>query len=280
MKTLALTVYLPDRYHEFLIAELADLDFDAFEEGDGQITAYAPAERWGDVRREHVERWLRRHDLPVRLEERLVRDENWNVRWEQSIQPLAVGPFLVRPTWQETPSQYVDKVVLEIDPKMSFGTGYHESTRLALRFLPGLVRGGERVLDAGCGTGILAFAVLKLGAGSALGFDIDPWAATNATENALLNGLADRFEVREGSLEVVPPEPFDLVLANINRNALLDLLPGLVERLAPEGRLVMAGLLREDRETMLKAAAEAGLALYDEATENEWWSTVLMRQGE
>ncbi|MDX1531517.1 MAG: 50S ribosomal protein L11 methyltransferase [Rhodothermales bacterium] len=275
MKTLELTVHLPDRYHEFLIAELSDLDFDAFEEGDGRITAYAPAERWGDVRREHVERWLRQHDLPAQIEERIVPDENWNARWEQSIAPLAVGPFLVRPTWAETPPEHAGKTLLEIDPKMSFGTGYHESTRLALRFLPGLVRGGERVLDAGCGTGILAIAALKLGAAQAHGFDIDPWARQNAEENALLNGVGDRFEIREGSLEVAPDGPFDLVLANINRNALLTLLPGFAARLAPGGRLVLAGLLQTDRDRMLEATRAAGLAVYDEAAEGEWWSAVL-----
>jgi len=164
---------------------------------------------------------------------------------------------------------------------MSFGTGYHESTRLVLRFLPGLVGGdassGERVLDAGTGTGVLAIAALKLGAASAIGFDIDPWAQTNATENALLNGVADRFEVREGSLDAVPETGFDLVLANINRNALLGLMPTFAAKLAPEGRLVLAGLLRTDRDVMLAAVRAAGLAVYDEATENEWWSLIATR---
>jgi ribosomal protein L11 methyltransferase len=151
----------------------------------------------------------------------------------------------------------------------------HESTRLVLRFLPALVRGGERVLDAGTGTGVLAIAALKLGADSAVGFDIDPWAQVNAVENALLNGVGDRFEVREGSLDTVPEDGFDLVLANINRNALLGMLPGLAAKLADGGRLVLAGLLQTDRETMREAIRDAGLALYDEAAEGEWWSAIV-----
>src|SRR5690606_25997713 len=219
------------------------------------------ATRWSDVRREQVERWLRAHDLPVAMEERIVAEENWNARWEETIRPLAVGRFLIKPTWADVPPEHADRLLLEIDPKMSFGTGYHESTRLALGFLPALVRGGERVLDAGTGTGVLAIAALKLGAASALGFDIDPWASVNATENAYLNGVADRFEVREASLDAVPETGFGLVLANINRNALLAMLPGFAAKLAPGGRLLLAGLLRTDREAMLAAVEAAGLYL-------------------
>ncbi len=286
MKTVELVLDVPDRYHEFLIAELADLDFESFTEEADRLRAYGPASAWSAVRREQVERWLRAHDLPDGIEERLVRDENWNARWEETVRPLAVGRFLIKPTWADVPPQHADKLLLEIDPKMSFGTGYHESTRLALRFLPGLVRGREAVLDAGTGTGVLGIAALKLGAASALGFDIDPWSTTNATENALLNGVADRFEVREGSLDVVPETGFDLVFANINRNVLLDLLPGFAAKLvqpAPAkagGRLVLAGLLRTDREVMVEAIGGAGFSVYDEATEAEWWSVVASKPSE
>ncbi len=277
MKTVELVLSVPDRYHEFLIAELSDLDFESFVADDDRLTAYAPASRWNQVRREEIERWLRMHGLPDRFGERIVPDENWNARWEETIQPLAVGRFLIRPTWAETPPEHADKVLLEIDPKMSFGTGYHESTRLALGFVPALVQGGERVLDAGTGTGVLAIAALKLGAASAIGCDIDPWAQTNATENALLNGVADRFEVREGSLDVVPETDFDLVFANINRNVLLEMMAGFAEKLAGAGRLILAGVLQSDRETMIDASRAAGLAVYDEATEGEWWSAILAK---
>ncbi len=280
MKTLELVLRVPDRYHEFLIAELADLDFESFEQGDDRLTAYAPVTRWSDVQREQVERWLRAYDLPVEMEERIVREENWNAQWEETIRPLAVGRFLIKPTWADVPPEHADKLLLEIDPKMSFGTGYHESTRLALGFLPAFVRGGETVLDAGTGTGVLGIAALKLDAASALGFDIDPWASVNATENALLNGVADRFEVREGSLDVIPETDFDLVFANINRNVLLALLPDFAAKLKPSGRLVLAGLLTTDREAMLAAVEKAGLHLYDEATENEWWSLIVTKNAD
>jgi ribosomal protein L11 methyltransferase len=275
--TVALTVALPEGYHELLIAELSDLGFDAFEREDEAVVAYGPPAAWTGVAREAVEDWLRARGLPVRIEERTMLAVNWNARWEATIRALPVGPFVVAPTWAEVPEEHADKTLLRIDPKMSFGTGYHESTRLALRFLPGLVGrvpGGERVLDAGTGTGILAIAALRLGAREAVGFDVDPWSTENATENAALNGVADRFEVREGGIEVVPEDGFDLVLANIHLDVLDGLAPLLAEKMTGEGRLVLAGLLAMQRAPMLEAVEAAGLTLYDEATEGEWWACV------
>ena len=272
--TVALTVALPEDYHELLIAELADLGFDAFEREDEAVVAYGPAAAWTGVAREAVEGWLRARGLPERLEERTMLAVNWNAQWEATLRPVPVGRFLIAPTWAEVPAEHAGKLLLRIDPKMSFGTGYHESTRLALRFLSGLVREGARVLDVGTGTGILAIAALRLGAGEAVGCDIDPWSTENATENAALNGVADRFEVREGGVEVVPEAGFDLVLANIHLEVLRGLVPLLVEKMADGGRLVLAGLLEMQREPMVEVAEAAGLALYDEATEGEWWACV------
>jgi ribosomal protein L11 methyltransferase len=275
--TVALTVALPDNFHELLIAELADLGFDAFEREDGAVVAYGPLAAWTGVAREAVEEWLRARGLPEQIEERTMLAVNWNARWEATIRPIPVGRFLIAPTWAEVPEAHADKLLLRIDPKMSFGTGYHESTRLALRFLPALVRGGERVLDAGTGTGILAIAALRLGAAHAVGFDVDPWSAENAAENAALNGIADRFEVREGGIEVVPKTGFDLVLANIHLDVLREIVPLLAEKMTGEGHLVLAGLLTMQREPMLEAIEVAGLALYDEATEGEWWACICRR---
>jgi ribosomal protein L11 methyltransferase len=273
--TIALKIHVADELQEFLIAELSDLDFDVFEQEDGFMNAYIPAPRWTDVKREQIEQWLRSHGLMVPVEENEVTAQNWNKQWEETIQPLAVGPFLIKPTWAEMPEEHADKTLLEIDPKMSFGTGYHESTRLALRFLPNLVDKGDFVLDAGCGTGILAIAATKLGATKAIAFDIDPWAQANAVENLYLNNVADAIAFREGDISVVPEAHFDLILANINRGVLLDLLPAFAKKLKPDGHLVLAGLLLEDRNGMLDVAARHCLAFVREAEEGAWWSVVL-----
>lgn len=280
MDTVELKVYVREDWQEFLIAELGDLDFVAFHQDDLAVKAYIPAPRWNDVKREHVEQWLRSHGQVVPIEESVIQAENWNERWEETIQPLAVGPFLVKPTWADVPAAHRDTILLEIDPKMSFGTGYHASTRLALRFLAGLVRPGDHVLDAGSGTGILAIAAIKLGAAWAVAFDHDPWSQQNAVENFYLNKVDKQIAFRKGTLDEVLEEGFDLILANINRTVLLDLLPAFVQKVKHGGHAVLAGLLGTDRARLLDAAAASGFAAADEASEGEWWSVVLVKISE
>lgn len=275
MNTVELRIYVADDWQEFLIAELGDLDFDVFEQDDQSVRAFISAPRWDDVKREHVEQWLRSHGLLVPVEECIHPPQNWNERWEEAIRPLAVGSFLIKPTWADVPAEHADKILLEIDPKMSFGTGYHPSTRLVLRFLPDIVQEGQHVLDAGTGTGILAIAAIKLGAESAVAFDIDPWAQQNAVENIYLNGVEGEVAFRSGGIETVGEDGFDLVLANINRNVLVDLLPLFVEKCTPGGHIVLAGLLQRDRTGILETARRQGLTMEHESTEGEWWAVVL-----
>ena len=277
MDTVELTVYAQEDWQEFLIAELGDLDFVAFRQDAEGVKAYIPARRWNDVKREHVENWLRSHGLAVPVEESVIQSQNWNERWEETIQPLAIGPFLVKPTWADVPPAHRDKLLLEIDPKMSFGTGYHASTRLALRFLPDLVQQGDHVLDAGSGTGILAIAAIKLGAEWAVAFDHDPWAQQNAVENFYLNSVDKQIAFRRGTVDDVREDGFDLILANINRTVLLGLLPVFAQKVTPDGHVVLAGLLTQDRTLMLEAAAASGFVAVKEASEKEWWSVVLER---
>ena len=279
MDTVELTVHVQDEWQEILIAELGDLGFDVFQQEEEAVKAYVAADQWNAARRDHIARWLHGHSLPGPIEERVIPSQNWNARWEESIQPLAVGAFLIKPTWAETPPEHRDKIVVEIDPKMSFGTGYHASTRLVLRFLPAFVHPGDRVLDAGSGTGILAIAALKLGAGQAIAFDHDPWSQRNAVENLALNGVADQVAFREGTIDVVPEGGFDLILANINRNVLLRLLPAFAHKVTPGGHVILAGLLTSDRSVMLSTTAAQGFEVVQEASEGEWWSVVLTSAG-
>ena len=276
-KTIALTLSVPDALREPLIAELADLGFDAFEEADEALRAYIPASGWDAVSREAVDRWVRAAGLTSEeiVSEEVIEDQNWNETWEKSIQPIEVGPFIVAPTWADVPSG--GRTVLRVDPKMAFGTGYHETTRLALKLLADRIPEGARVLDVGTGTGILAIAALLRGANSAVGVDIDPWSVTNGRENAALNGVADQFEVREGSVEAVPETGFTFGIANIIRSILQPLLPEIAARLASEAPFIVGGLLQAERDGFVRALAEVGYAPVEEATENEWWSAVCER---
>ncbi len=270
-----LTIPLPDALHDWLIAELTDLDFEGFEEEDETLRAFIPAPGWTDVKRQWLEGWLAAQGLDPVFHERVVRDQNWNADFEATITPIVAGPFVVRPTWAAPQAIHHGLTEILVDPKMSFGTGHHESTRLVLGLLPHFVRPYARVLDAGTGTGVLAIAALKLGAAHALAFDIDPWAEENAGENFALNGVEGMAEVRIGSVEVVPEGDFDLVLANIHREVLLALLPDLHARLKRDGTLILAGLLTADADAIRRAAARHGLAAVREAQEGAWWAVAL-----
>ena len=274
MKTIELEIPVNGDAQEYLVAELADLGFEGFVQEDACLKAYIEARLWDGTKRDWIEQWLVGQGVEEPMTEHVIDAQNWNARWEETVQPVAVPPFIIKPTWADLPPEHEDKILLEVDPKMSFGTGYHESTRLMLRLMPDVVKEGDSVLDAGTGTGILAIAAARLGARRAVGFDFDEWSYPNATENVLLNGFADRIDIIEGYLEDVPPETFDVILANINLNALLGLLGSFHQRLVPHGHLVMAGMLIGDRERMSEALISAGFEITSERTENDWWAVV------
>lgn len=268
---LEITIRIPFAYQEMLIAELLDHDFDGFEQNEDHLLAYIPAQRFNDVTREIIEQWIAGQPVSARFEgERIYEPQNWNEEWEKTIEPMQVGEFFIRPTWKPV-STPEGLILLEIDPKMAFGTGYHETTRLMLRMLSSSVKSGISVLDVGTGTGVLAIAALKLGAAHAFGFDIDEWSYDNATENALLNGVADSFVVKEGSFEVIPEESgYDMVLANVNRNMLLATSSQIVEHVREGGTLILSGLLDIDESVILANPDYADLELIDRQKENEW----------
>jgi ribosomal protein L11 methyltransferase len=186
---------------------------------------------------------------------------------------MRVGRRLViRPTWRRHRAAPRD-VVVALDPGMAFGTGLHPTTRLCLAALEPVAEGGRltgaRVLDVGCGSGILAIAALKLGAASVLGVDIDPIAVESTAANARRNRLARRLRVREGSLPTADP-PFDVVLANLVAGVLVPLAAPLRDELRPGGILLASGIIR-DREAEVRAAFEAaGLTVAGRSEDGDW----------
>lgn len=268
---LEIKIAIPIDYQEMFIAELMDLDFDGFEQYDDYLLAYVPAVRYNDVSRDYLQQLISSQPVSCHLEgEKVYEPQNWNEQWEKTIQPMQVGKFYIRPTW--TPVETPDGLLLlEIDPKMAFGTGYHETTRLMLRMLPNCVEQGVHVLDVGTGTGVLAIAALKLGANHVFGFDIDEWSYVNATENAHLNGVIDHFEVKEGSFEVIPAgKTYDLVLANVNRNMLLSTARQITDQVKNGGTLVLSGLLDVDEDAIMNNEDYAALEHIERMQENEW----------
>lgn len=278
MDYIRLTLSIAEQFQELLIAELFDMDFEGFEEQEEDIlVATIPAKDFDDYKREEIERILFHYggDSKI-LTEEIVHPQNWNQNWEQSIKPQTIGKFFVRPTWGEK-FEDEDHIELLIDPKMAFGTGYHATTRLILEWLPEIIKHEETVLDAGTGTGILAIAALKLGAKSAFGFDIDEWSKDNAQENMLLNHV-ENFEVKLGSFETIQSgKEYDVILANINRNTLIELIPDLKNHLKPGGKLLLSGLLAEDESTLLDVL-NGELLTHVSTRQQQEWIAMLVRK--
>lgn len=240
---------------------------------DDSVTVYADVDRADGVR-------ALLSGVPEGLfagatSEEVIADRNWNEEWERSITPITAGPFRVRPTWETSAPPKGTRDIM-IDPKMSFGTGHHETTRLLLSSLSGKVASGTRFLDAGTGTGVLAFAALLLGSDYADAFDYDPLCIENATENAGLNDLSDRFHVFQDDgttlAASIADRQYEVITANINREVLRSMLPALSGRLKPGGYLGLAGLLTSDAPIMRADLDALGLAIVEENEEGSWWS--------
>jgi ribosomal protein L11 methyltransferase len=216
-------------------------------------------------------------------------EEDWANAWKASYQPLHIGRhFLIIPAWQTTDVRPgADDVPVILDPGMAFGTGLHPSTQLCLSAMEDVVRSGQRVLDAGCGSGILSIAAVRLGAGRVDAFDIDPIAVRATQENAALNDLPVPIHVvasagpGEGDFWVAPDGPdaiWDVILVNILPHVIIGLLEaGLHTYLAPGGRMILAGII-EQREPAVRAAlAERRLSVVARLGTGDWVSLVAER---
>ena len=210
------------------------------------------------------------------IEIRTIPSEDWGRSWKQHFRPLVIGRCLViAPPWEAGPFPE-DRLVVRIDPGMSFGTGHHATTRMCLEALEAFLdqwRGdaGPRVLDVGTGTGILAMAADALGAERVVAVDTDPEACTGAMKNLALNHTRDCVQVLHGGVDALRPGMrFDLVVANLDSRSLRPLFNALKVLLAPHGRLVASGILLEEEEALSGAARAAGLRSIARQSDGEW----------
>lgn len=204
-----------------------------------------------------------------------VRQEEWETSWKKYYKPVEIGSRLaVAPSWEEYES---DRITLRLDPGMAFGTGTHETTVLCLELLEQYIAGGERLLDIGTGSGILAVAALLLGAGSAEGIDIDPMSVRTALENARLNGVRQRFTAETGDLAAKAHGQYSIVTANIVADAIIRLAPALPPLLAAGGLFVASGIIDEREEDVKAALQETGLQ-FMQATRKRGWVALLYKK--
>ena len=209
----------------------------------------------------------------------MLEEKNWNELWEKSREVIRISErIVIKPTFKEYESKQ-DEIVITLDPKMSFGTGEHESTKLAVRLLEKYVNGNEKILDVGSGTGVLSIAAIKLGAAFAVAVDNDPWCYKNCLENCALNNVVEKIKVVEGEIDIIPEEDFDLVLANIQKNILLLISEKIKAKLKKNGIVVLSGLLLKDETEIISHYQSIGFKFIEKKVIDEWIALVLMAHG-
>ena len=215
--------------------------------------------------------------IPYTSETEGVEQEDWQNGWRKYYHPMDVGQRLaVVPSWQDYETS---RVKLILDPGLAFGTGGHETTNLCLEVLDERVRGGERVLDIGTGSGILAIAALKLGAAVAEGVDIDPVAVRTAGENAALNGVANELTVLVGDLSDKASGKYDIITANIVANAIMALAPAVPGLMADDAVFIASGIIDERKDEVLAGLKAAGLEPV-EVKEKRGWVCIICEKKE
>ena len=207
-------------------------------------------------------------------------DKDWNEQWEQQgFEPIVVNDTLVIHDGRHLPSDIRPQTSIEIDAHLAFGTGTHETTRMMVGQLMSLDLTDKRVLDCGTGTGILGIAALKLGAREAVGYDIDEWSADNARHNAVINMVDGQFTSLLGDASILKEASgqFDVVLANINRNILLNDMEAFVGKMAPHSTLLLSGFYEQDIPMLEEKAASLGLKKQTQQHDGDWACLMFMR---
>jgi ribosomal protein L11 methyltransferase len=274
MDYLEFKIKCTEDFREILIAELAEIGFDSFLETEEGIDAYALESEFDrDAFNQTIESY--REAGEITLTEGIMPKVNWNEEWEKNYDPIAVDDLVyVRASFHESQPGFRHEIV--INPKMSFGTGHHATTYQVLRLQGEIDHQGKRVLDVGSGTGILAIMAHLLGAKEVEAFDIDDWCVDNGNENFDLNGLSTRMGL--GTIRTVNPQgPFDIVLANINKNVLLDEMEIYASLLIPQGYLLLSGFYTQDIEDLVAVATPLGLKLIQSSDKDNWAALILQK---
>ena len=259
---------IQDWQKDLLIAELGEVGFDTFEDTENGFAAYIPAANF-DLQSLETVLGVQVEDYNIDYSVTDVKEENWNALWESNFNPIVVNDSCyVRATFHEAKPEYTYEIV--IDPKMSFGTGHHQTTSMMLSYILENNFVGKDVLDMGCGTGILAILASKKGANSLLAVDYDSICVDSVVENSQLNNIKN-IEAKLGSKEVIESLSFDIILANINRNILLDQMSTYVEDLKVSGELYLSGFYEEeDLPIIRKHAEDLGLTYVSHKELNKW----------
>ena len=262
------TIITEDYQQDLLINALGEIGFDTFEELDFGFKAYIPADNFDQEKLD--EALLPYQELfTFSYEVTLIPQKNWNEVWESNFEPIQISnQIFVRATFHEARPEFPYEIV--IDPKMAFGTGHHQTTAMMLHLMLENNFANKVVLDMGCGTGILAIMAAKLGADEITAIDYDPVCYESTVENAALNQITNIIALC-GSKEAIPDEQYDIIVANINRNILVDQMQRYSEVLKPEGEIYFSGFYENpDLEIIIDEARKYGLKYITHKKDKDW----------
>jgi ribosomal protein L11 methyltransferase len=257
------------------MAEFAEAGFDTFMETENGFEAYAEENKPDRALIEDIQKKYD-HVKPLLLRFEKIEKQNWNEEWEKNVDPIFIeDQVLVRAEFHKIEKKFPYEII--ITPKMSFGTGHHQTTWLMLRNQLSINHQNAHVMDAGCGTGILSVMAIKLGASNVEAFDIDEWSVPNAKENAEVNG-ANGIHIQQGTVRDFKfKKPFDIILANINKNVLIDEMKEFSKQLAPGGHLLLSGFYVSDINDLLSLATQ--LKMHEVSrSDRETWAALLLRK--
>ncbi|MCB0663717.1 MAG: 50S ribosomal protein L11 methyltransferase [Saprospiraceae bacterium] len=260
-------IHCEDSFQEILIAFLADLPFDSFDEHSYGFNAYLPEKDYDPSLDLHLDQL--QNSFQFTYERMFIKGENWNTEWEKNFSPIVVDEFCgIRANFHEPiPGVQFDLI---INPKMAFGTGHHETTRMMIRQMEKIDVKGTRILDFGTGTGVLAILAVKLGASYVEGIEIEVPACENAVENCAINNTDAAIKIICGGLDKAESIGFDIILANINRNVILESINTLHSLLKEGGILLTSGYILEDIPKMEEAFLSSGFSLQNRLEEGNW----------
>ena len=251
---------------DILIAELGEVQFESFVETEDGVQAYIKKEDWYPNILDDLQ-ILSNPLFHIDYDYSEIEQENWNATWESNFSPIQVGrQCIIRAPFHERPQVDYDIV---IEPKMSFGTGHHETTYMMLQHILEHDFNGKSVLDMGSGTGVLAILAAMKGAAAIDAIDIDNWCYLNAKENIERNNCG-HISVYEGTADLLVDQQYDIIMANINRNILLEDVPAYVKCLNKGGILFLSGFYKEDISQISERCGEVGLKFEKNLEKNNW----------
>lgn len=260
---------------EITVAELAELGFESFNDFDKGVKAYIQEDEFSKEAVKEIS-IFKNEEFKVNYTINLIEDKNWNEVWELSFEPINVNnQCFIRAPFHEVRNDI--QFNIEIEPKMSFGTGHHETTHLMIEELLEMEMDGKNVLDMGCGTGVLAILAEFKNAKNICAIDIDEWAYENTIENISRNNCK-KIEALKGGAELLNNKKFDIIIANINRNILLNDMETYLSCLKENSDLLLSGFFSSDKEILLDEAKKYDAYLSNENNKNDWTLLHLKRK--